>query len=37
MMSIAAIKASWQLVVTPTFWEKTVHGLATATVQPAES
>jgi cellulose synthase/poly-beta-1,6-N-acetylglucosamine synthase-like glycosyltransferase len=28
MMSIAAVKAIFQLVVTPSFWEKTVHGLA---------
>ncbi len=27
MMSIAAVKAMWQLVGTPSFWEKTVHGL----------
>jgi len=27
MMSLAAVKAVWQLVATPTFWEKTVHGL----------
>jgi cellulose synthase/poly-beta-1,6-N-acetylglucosamine synthase-like glycosyltransferase len=27
MMSIAALKAMWQLVVTPSFWEKTAHGL----------
>jgi hypothetical protein len=27
MMSMAAAKAAWQLVVTPSFWEKTVHGL----------
>ena len=27
MMSIAAVKAMWQLVVTPSFWEKTAHGL----------
>jgi cellulose synthase/poly-beta-1,6-N-acetylglucosamine synthase-like glycosyltransferase len=27
MMSIAAVKAGFQLVVTPSFWEKTVHGL----------
>jgi cellulose synthase/poly-beta-1,6-N-acetylglucosamine synthase-like glycosyltransferase len=34
MMSIAAVKAAWQLVVTPSFWEKTVHGLSTkATVE----
>jgi hypothetical protein len=27
MMSIAAVKAVWQLVVIPSFWEKTTHGL----------
>lgn len=27
MMAIAATKAAWQLVVTPTYWEKTAHGL----------
>jgi cellulose synthase/poly-beta-1,6-N-acetylglucosamine synthase-like glycosyltransferase len=27
MMSVAALKAIWQLVVTPSFWEKTTHGL----------
>jgi hypothetical protein len=27
MMAIAAVKATLQLVLTPTFWEKTVHGL----------
>jgi cellulose synthase/poly-beta-1,6-N-acetylglucosamine synthase-like glycosyltransferase len=27
MMSLAAMKALWQLVVTPSLWEKTVHGL----------
>jgi len=27
MMSMASVKAYWQLVGTPTFWEKTVHGL----------
>ena len=27
MMSVAAIKAMWQLIVTPSFWEKTAHGL----------
>jgi hypothetical protein len=27
MMSIAALKATWQLIVTPSFWEKTAHGL----------
>jgi cellulose synthase/poly-beta-1,6-N-acetylglucosamine synthase-like glycosyltransferase len=27
MMSIAALKAAWQLVFNPTYWEKTTHGL----------
>lgn len=27
MMSIAAVKALWQLVIIPSFWEKTTHGL----------
>ena len=28
LMATAAIKALWQLLSTPTFWEKTTHGLA---------
>jgi len=28
MMSIAAVKAAWQLVTKPFYWEKTTHGLA---------
>jgi cellulose synthase/poly-beta-1,6-N-acetylglucosamine synthase-like glycosyltransferase len=28
MMSVAATKAAWQLIITPSYWEKTVHGLA---------
>jgi cellulose synthase/poly-beta-1,6-N-acetylglucosamine synthase-like glycosyltransferase len=28
MMSVAAVKAFWQLVRAPSFWEKTVHGLS---------
>ena len=28
MMSIAALKAMWQLVAIPSFWEKTTHGLS---------
>lgn len=28
LMSIASIKAVWQLVRAPSFWEKTTHGLA---------
>ena len=35
MMSIAALKAMWQLVVTPSFWEKTAHGLDSGH-EPAE-
>jgi hypothetical protein len=34
MMSIAAIKAAVQLLVTPTFWEKTAHGLDRAVPIP---
>lgn len=29
MMSVASLKAMWQLIVTPSFWEKTAHGLTT--------
>ncbi len=29
MMSVAAIKGMWQLITNPSYWEKTVHGLAT--------
>jgi cellulose synthase/poly-beta-1,6-N-acetylglucosamine synthase-like glycosyltransferase len=37
MMSIAAVKAVWQLAWTPTHWEKTVHGLSpTGLPNPAE-
>jgi cellulose synthase/poly-beta-1,6-N-acetylglucosamine synthase-like glycosyltransferase len=36
MMSIAALKAMWQLVVTPSFWEKTAHGLDTDTDSDSE-
>lgn len=31
LQSIAAIKAIYQLIFRPSFWEKTVHGLATGT------
>jgi cellulose synthase/poly-beta-1,6-N-acetylglucosamine synthase-like glycosyltransferase len=34
MMSVAAVKALLQLVITPSFWEKTVHGLNTPTHPP---
>ncbi|MGH8885980.1 MAG: glycosyltransferase family 2 protein [Egibacteraceae bacterium] len=33
MMSMAAVKAGWQLVMAPSFWEKTVHGLHQGTSQ----
>jgi hypothetical protein len=26
-MSVASLKAMWQLIITPSFWEKTAHGL----------
>ncbi len=31
MMSMAAVKAFWQIVFTPTLWEKTFHGLGRTT------
>jgi glycosyltransferase XagB len=37
MMSVAAVKAMWQLVVTPSFWEKTAHGLDSASVADSAS
>lgn len=37
MMSVAAIKAIWQLVVTPSFWEKTAHGLDSHSHSDADS
>jgi len=36
MMSIAAVKAGWQLVVTPSFWEKTAHGLGPPAEVPVD-
>lgn len=35
MMAIAGVKAVWQLLVAPAFWEKTVHGLHRRPEQPA--
>lgn len=29
LMSIAAVKAAWQLITKPFYWEKTTHGLST--------
>ena len=39
MMSVAAVKAMWQLVVTPSFWEKTTHGIGNDAdrLQPEEA
>ena len=37
MMSIAAIKAMWQLIVTPSFWEKTAHGLDASSESDSEA
>jgi hypothetical protein len=37
MMAVAAIKAFWQLVATPSFWEKTVHGLIDLTALEDEA
>lgn len=34
LMSLAAVKAAVQLVVAPSFWEKTVHGLDGQTAKP---
>lgn len=34
-MSMAAIKALTQLIFSPQYWEKTTHGLAGATAEPA--
>ena len=37
MMSMAAVKAVWQLVIQPTHWEKTVHGLFPGQTRTAPS
>ncbi len=37
MMSIAAVKAMWQLIVTPSFWEKTAHGLESESDSDSET
>ncbi len=31
LMAVAAVKSLWQLVARPSYWEKTVHGLARGT------
>jgi LPXTG-site transpeptidase (sortase) family protein len=35
MMSIAAIKAFWQVIAAPSFWEKTTHGLTVGSATPS--
>jgi glycosyltransferase XagB len=35
MHSIASYKALWQLIVRPHYWEKTTHGISTASELPA--
>ena len=37
MMSIAAVRAVLQLMVAPSFWEKSVHGLDVTATTPAEA
>lgn len=40
LMSIAAIKGVWQILVNPSYWEKTFHGLSTSSTGstgPADS
>lgn len=34
LMSIAAVKAAWQLITKPFYWEKTTHGLTNMTAVP---
>ncbi|UPW10222.1 glycosyltransferase [Gordonia terrae] len=37
MMSVAAIKGMWQILVNPSYWEKTFHGLSTSSAaEPAD-
>lgn len=35
MMSVAAIKGMWQMLVNPSYWEKTFHGLAAGSKEAA--
>jgi cellulose synthase/poly-beta-1,6-N-acetylglucosamine synthase-like glycosyltransferase len=37
MMSVAAAKGLYQLIRSPSYWEKTFHGLSDAPAHPAES
>jgi cellulose synthase/poly-beta-1,6-N-acetylglucosamine synthase-like glycosyltransferase len=37
LMSIAAMKAAWQLMTRPFYWEKTIHGLDAAANEADES
>jgi LPXTG-site transpeptidase (sortase) family protein len=37
MMSMAAIKAFWQIIAAPSYWEKTTHGLSASTGETGTS
>ncbi|MCK0439353.1 glycosyltransferase [Gordonia alkaliphila] len=37
LMSIAAIKGMWQLITSPSYWEKTVHGLTSSSTKNDEA
>ncbi|GAB99051.1 putative glycosyltransferase [Gordonia namibiensis NBRC 108229] len=37
MMSVAAIKGMWQILVNPSYWEKTYHGLSTSHGESSDS
>ncbi|MGV9714184.1 glycosyltransferase [Gordonia sp. NPDC003424] len=37
LMSVAAIKGMWQLLLNPSYWEKTFHGLASSTSEDESS
>jgi len=37
MMAIAAVKAFYQLVFNPSYWEKTQHGLSSHSSPPVDT
>jgi hypothetical protein len=37
LMSLAAVKAAWQLITKPFYWEKTTHGLTKQNVPSSNS
>lgn len=37
LMSVAAIKGVWQILVNPSYWEKTFHGLSTSDAASGDS